>query len=164
MEEVIPYTTGNDYRDICLFIGAMTLSWAWVENTLGLTISIITDKFGEIEGHSEAPLSLKRKVQCFRKALKSISQLDGLKERGSLLAERLLTLGDRRNNLVHGAMWRTHEGDIKAISLKVVKGEYTAHEESLSVSDAIRLDREIAKLSDDMTAFMIAVDGIIKTC
>lgn len=138
----------------------MTLSWAWTENTLAMTLSLITDKFGEIKGHSEAPVSLKQKVKCLRSALRSIDALDPLQQRGSMLAERLVALGSRRNDLVHGAMWKTREGEFQTIGFRVIAGKYATAEHGVNVGDAVALEREISELSNEMTAFMLAVDKL----
>lgn len=138
----------------------MTLSWAWVEKTLAMTIAIITDKFGQINGHSEAPVSLKRKVKCLKAALKSISNLNPLQESGTILAQRLIKLGGRRNELVHGAMWKTYEGDIQTTGFKVIAGKYAVQERNIDINDAISIKGEICKLSNDMIAFMLEVDRI----
>jgi len=76
------------------------------------------------------------------------------------LADRLVALGGRRNNFVHGAIWKTQEGAIQTTSFKVAKGQYATHEQGVDVSDAIALEGEVAALSNDMTAFMLAVDQI----
>jgi len=45
-------------------VGLITLTWAWVENSLAITIGVITENAGPIRGHHQPPLSLSRRVDC----------------------------------------------------------------------------------------------------
>ena len=157
-------SSGNDFLDLCTTLGLMTLSWAWAESVLAMTIGVISTSAGPIKGYQEAPVSLKKKVSCFRIALRDITALQPLQKEGRVLAERFTDLSKRRNDLIHSAAWKHHEGSFEAIGVAVNRGDYVvkSHRFHISdaVSDAVSLEVEIAKLSDDADAFMTRVCNI----
>jgi hypothetical protein len=142
---------------MCTLIGLMTVSWAWAETTLAMTIGIVEQYTGPITGHPQSPVSLKRKVACFKVILRDVQALHPFQEEGSILAKRFIELAVRRNQLVHGAAWETEHGRFQSMSLPVIAGKYAGKDHSFDIRDAYALNVEIGKLSDDMTAFMLRV-------
>jgi hypothetical protein len=138
-------------------VGLMTLTWAWAENCLAMTLGIINEHAGPIPGHPEAPLSLKRRIKCFRAALDGIPILHPLKDEGRILAERFVKIGPRRHDFVHGAAWQTHEGGFESVAIGVAAGKYSTKNHRFNVEDARLINVQIAELSDDITAFMLKV-------
>lgn len=138
-------------------MGLMTLSWAWAETTLAMIIGLIVEYDGPIEGHPEAPVSMKGKLKFFRKALASSDTLKPLQQRGLVFAGRFTQLSGRRNDLVHGAAWQTHEGAFQSIGLKAAGAQYAPQNHTLDVEDAIGLNVEIGTLSDEITVFMLEI-------
>jgi hypothetical protein len=153
-------SSGNDFHDLCTAFGLMTLSWAWAENILASTIGVINRSAGPIKGFPEAPQSLKNKVSCLKIALRDIPALQFVQNDGRVLAERFIELSLRRNKLVHGAAWQLHDGGFQSVGFAVHRGDYAAQNHRFNVSDAVRLESEIAKLSDDATAFLFRVGKI----
>lgn len=135
----------------------MTLTWAWAENTLAMTIGIINKQAGPINGYPEAPLSLKKKIACFKIALRDIAVLKGLQEEGRVLAKRFGELGKRRHNFVHGAAWELQEGGFQSLGIRVERGDYALKDFKFNEGDATRLCAEVAALQDRMAGFMLAV-------
>ncbi len=152
---------GNDFSDLCTAVGLMTLSWAWAENILALTIGVINKNAGPIKGHPEASQSLKKKVSCLKIALRDISALQVIRHDGRILTERFIKLSLRRNKFVHGAAWQIHEGSFQSSGLTVHRGDYAIQDHRFNVSDAVSLESEIAKLAEDATAFMTQVCRIL---
>ena len=138
-------------------MGLMTLTWAWCENTLATILGVVVENAGPIAGHPQAPLSLKRRVACFRVALRDIAALKPFQQEGRLLAERFIQLGTRRNNFTHGAAWQTQEGGFQSMAIAVEMGKYAIKDHRFNESDAISLNVEIAKLQDDTAAFLLKV-------
>lgn len=151
------FSSGNDFQDLCTAVGLMTLSWAWAENILALIIGVINKNAGPIKGHPEAPLSFKNRVSCLKTALRDIPSLQVIRHDGRILAERFIKLSLRRNKFVHGAAWQLHEGGFQSAGLAIHNGDYTIEDHRFNVSDAVSLESEIAKLSDDATAFLLRV-------
>src|ERR1700730_1343976 len=91
---------------------------------------------------------------CLKIALRDISVLQCVSNDGRLLAERFIELPLRRNKFVHGAALQHHESSFEATSVDVLHGEYAVQNHRFNISDAVSLEIEIAKLSDDATAFL----------
>ena len=143
-------------------IGLITLSWAWAENVLAATIGLVERHAGPIKGHPEPPLSVKRRVSALRSALRDVPALHLLQEQGHALAVRFTELGRRRNDLVHSAAIQLHEGGVEFTRIAVRRGSYSIEDHRIDESDAVLLESEIAKLSDDATAFMLSVCAIFE--
>lgn len=152
--------TGNEFQDLCTMVGLMTLSWAWAENALAMAIGIANKQAGPIKGHAVAPLSLTRRVDCLKIALRDIPALKPLQDEGRALAVRFIELAMRRNDLVHSAAWQHHEGGFESVGIAVERGDYAVKNHRFNQADAVRLNIEIAKLSDDASAFLLAVAAI----
>lgn len=112
----------KEFEELSSIIGLMTLSWGWADYVLSYIIATIIQQTGTIHGHPEPPVSLKKRVKALRRALRDVPILQPFKEEGTLLAERFLEIGNRRNNLVHSAAIQTHKGTFEALSLKVKEG------------------------------------------
>jgi hypothetical protein len=138
-------------------VGLMTLTWAWAETTLALTIGAINKTAGPIKGHVEPPLSLKNRVACLKIALRDIEVLKPLQDEGRALAKRFVELSRRRNDFIHGAAWQHHEGGFEAMGIGVSAGDYAIKNHRFDQADAVGLTTEVAKLQDDALAFMLAV-------
>lgn len=143
-------------------VGLMTLTWAWAETTLAMTVGVINKEIGPINGHREAPLSLKARVSCFRVALRDIDILHPLQEEGRALAVRFGILSKRRNEIIHGAAWEHHESGFESVGIGVKSGDFDIRNKHFNQSDAILLTAEIAKLQDDAVAFMQMVVAVIE--
>ena len=76
------------------------------------------------------------------------------------MAKRFIELSMRRNDLIHGAAWKHHEGSFEATGVAVNRGDYVVKTHRFHISDAVSLEVEIAKLSDDASAFMTRVCNI----
>jgi hypothetical protein len=138
-------------------IGLMTVVWAWAENTLALTIGVITENAGPIKGHAEPPLALSKRVECFKVALRDTAALKPLQDEGHALALRFTKLGRRRHDFIHGAAWQLQEGKFESVSFGVKAGQQTIRNHRFDIVDAVGLNAEIAKLQDDVIAFMVKV-------
>ena len=143
-------------------IGLTTLTWAWAENTLAMTIGVLNRYAGPIKGHPEPPLSLKKRLDCFKIALRDIEVLKPFQERGRALAVRFKELGSRRNDLIHGAMWELGDGRFQSMAIAVAAGQNTIKDHSFDQADAIRLAGEITKLQDDAAIFMFDVIALFE--
>ena len=144
-------------------VGLMTLTWAWAENTLAMTIGIISEHVGPIKGYPEPPLMLNKRIACLKVALRDIEVLKGLQQDGRALAVRFKELGARRHKFIHSAAWELADGRFQAMRIRVIAGQNEIEDHSFDQADAIRLTAEIAKLQDDAAAFMLAVASILES-
>jgi hypothetical protein len=152
----------NEFRDICIILGLMTLSWAWAETMLACIIGVI-NRQGHLKGYDDAPVSLKRKVSYFKLALRDIAALQPIQNDGRVLAKRFKELSLRRNNIVHGAASKFHERGFDATIMPVIRGNYLIQEHSFNKSDAIALEREIAELSNEAQGFLLRLIALLGT-
>lgn len=150
--------------DIFATIGWMVLSWAWAwaENILAMTISIINKSAGPIKGYAKLPKHMEQRISCLKSALANISALHGLKQSGDALSVRFAELSKRRNDFMHGAAWQLHDGSFESVNIDAQGGQFLINNHRFNQDDAILLESEIAKLSDDATAFMLLVCDIFR--
>ena len=159
---IAPRPSGNPFQDMCTMIGYMTVTWAWVENTLALTIGVIAENAGPVKGHAEPPLSLSKRVDCFKIALREVAALKPLQHEGRALAPRFTQLGRRRHDFIHGASWQLQEGQFQSVSFGVKAGQHTIKEHRFNIGDAVSLNAEITKLQDDAAAFLLRIIEIFQ--
>jgi hypothetical protein len=157
---MITRPSGDPFQDMCTMIGLMTVVWAWAENALALTIGVITENAGPIKGHTEPPLSLSKRIECFKTALRDVVALKPLQQEGRALATRFTQLGRRRHDFIHGAAWQLQEGEFQSISFGVQAGQHSIKDHRFDISDAVSLNAEVTKLQDDIIAFMVKVLGV----
>ena len=154
--------SGNPFQDICTMVGFITLTWAWIENSLAITIGVINEHAGPIKGHPVAPLSLSKRIACLKVALRDLAVLKPLQQEGLGLAARLTELGRRRHDFIRGAAWPLEKGRFQSVSLAVKAGNYAVENHSFDISVAHDLNIQIAKLQDDMVSFMLKVVGVFQ--
>ena len=140
----------------------MVLSWAWVENTLAMTVGVINRYAGPIKGYKKPPLQMERRIACLESALANIPALHKFKQSGDALAVRFTELSHRRNDFMHGAALQLHDGSFESTSIAVKDGKNVIKNHRFTQDDAILLESEIAKLSDDATAFMLLICDIFR--
>jgi hypothetical protein len=141
-------------------VGLMTLTWAWAENSLAITIGVVIEHAGPIKGHREPPLSLSKRIDAFKTALRDVAVLEPLQQEGRTLAKRFTELGRRRHGFVHGAAWQLQEGKFESVSIAVRAGTYAIKTHKFDMSDAVRLNAAITKLQDDIGAFMLKIVAV----
>lgn len=149
--------TGIPFQDMCTMLGLLTVTWAWAETSLAMTIGLIQEHLGSIRGHRASPVSLSKKMDCLQIALKDFEALHSFQQEASVLLKVFKELGKRRNRIVHGASWETPEGRFQAANLRVIGGKYAGEDHVFDIRDAHALNVEVAKLSDDMTALMLKI-------
>jgi hypothetical protein len=149
--------SGDPFQDMCTMVGLMTVVWAWAENALAIAVGVIIEQTGPIKGHPEAPLSLSRRIDAIKIALRDVIALKPLQQEGRALATRFAELGRRRHDFVHGAAWQFGEGKFESVSLAVTAGKYAIKNHRFDLRDAVHLNAEIAKLADDITTFLTKV-------
>jgi hypothetical protein len=146
---------------MCTMIGVMAVQWAWAENALAIIIGCIEERCGQIPGYPNAPLNLDRRVECLKRAVRDIPRLKPFQEEGRLLAIRFKRLGKRRHDLIHGAAWQLSNGTFQSLAIKVKAGESSVHNHRFNQNDAILLNIEITKLTDDVMSFLVRIEAFL---
>jgi hypothetical protein len=154
MTKALRGPTGNEFEDLCSVVGLMTLTWAYAENGLAIMLHDIIANFGPVKGHSEPPLSLKRRIACFKTALRDVAAFQPLQQDGRALAMRFGELGRRRNEFVHAAAISVDEGGFQSLSVRPDGGNYAIENKRVEVGDAVLLQAEIAEFALSVTDFM----------
>lgn len=161
IKPTFPGRSGDDFQDLCTMIGLMTIGWGWCDTVLSEIIRLIIERVGPIDGYSDAPLSMKKKIKCLRRALKTVKILEPLQQTGLALAELFVNLSGRRNEIVHSASIQTNKGLFESIGLKSVDKKYVRHTHRFTLDEAIVLSDEIGKLSDRITKLMVDMYQLI---
>jgi hypothetical protein len=104
-----------DFQNLCTMLGLMTLTWAWAENALALSIGIIDGAVEGVRGHRDIPVSMTRRLKYLRASLTDVPELHSVKDMGRKLADDFSRLNVRRNELVHGSAWQLREGGFESL-------------------------------------------------
>ena len=136
-------------------LGMMTLTWAWAENALVLSIGIIDESGAKPRPPQGLPISFSGKLKYLRAALRGVSALKHLQDRGTSLMDELAALADRRNALIHASIGVSESGGLE--STLFPKSGGTPARKKVSVAEAVALNIDIDKVSDDVTQFLLSV-------
>jgi hypothetical protein len=150
----------DDFQNMCTMLGLMTLTWAWAENALALSIGIIDRSIEGVRGHREIPVSMKRRLKYLRTSLADVAELHSVKDIGGKLVEDFSLLNVRRNELVHGSAWQFEKGRFQSLSFTIKVRDYSAKHKRVDIADMVRFNVEVTKLADDATAFLLQVSKI----
>jgi hypothetical protein len=87
-------------------VGFIVVQWGLAEQSLDLIVATI---FHELEGkrlakNNRLPIALTTKLDFISKCLSQLPKLASFKVEGTALLQNFSTLGQRRNDLVHGAI------------------------------------------------------------
>lgn len=141
-------------------VGVMTLTWAWAENALTLSIAIIDSSTQSAKRHPELPRSLKNKLSYLKAALRDHAQLEALKESGAALIEHFTKLKMTRGELVHGSAWQMDDGRFQTLAFILKGRDQTINQKVVEIGDIVRFNVEVTALSDRANAFLIAVSDV----
>jgi hypothetical protein len=83
-------------------IGAITIAWAKLERAMDLCNRLILHKLGGKAIQADMPVSLKAKIDFFKKAHGRLSALASVKRRGATIAAEIKRLKERRHDCIHG--------------------------------------------------------------
>ena len=152
--------SGDAFQDMCTMIGLMVISWAWSENALALAIGIIDETVEEMRGHKELPVSLKKRLDYLRTALKDVPALEPIKEEGTALIKLFVELKERRHELIHGSTWQLDQGGFEA-HLSTIKGrKHLIEQKRVEIGDVVLFNIEVDKLGEAALSFLTRIDAI----
>jgi hypothetical protein len=148
--------SGDDFQDFCTMLGMMTLTWAWIENALALSIGIIDESGLKPRPDRGLPISLSGKLKYLRAALGSVSPVKPLKDRGVALMDKLSTLANRRNAFVHASIGPIERGNGLESTLFPNDGSHPTRA-PVSMADAIALNIAIDDLVEETIWFLMEI-------
>jgi len=91
-------------------IGRFTVSWAWLELGLDLSVHVIHRHLQGNRIDREPPWSLDRKLRYLRRAVSKIPQLAEYRGRLAALIEDVAHIAEARNDLIHGSIVDQSDG------------------------------------------------------
>jgi hypothetical protein len=95
----------DDLKQLYCAIGRLVTNWALVEYTLDMCIAIIFSSYwGSELNNYEMPVTLKKKIIFWRKALKNIDSLLPFKDEGLELITKVSNLKNKRHDMVHSIL------------------------------------------------------------
>ena len=158
---VMTKPSGDPFQDMCTMIGVMTISWAWCENGLAIAIAVIdANRLDGVSGRTSLPISLSKKLDYLKTALREIPALEGVEKDGTLLVQMFSDLKHRRHSIIHGSLWSGRAGSFENLNIKS-KGRLVAPDQQpIDIADVIRLNIEIKRLSDVGMTFLRKINVI----
>jgi hypothetical protein len=150
----------NRFQNVCTILGLLTLTWAWAENALALAVGLIDENVPSMRGFKEIPISQRGRLQYLRNALKDVAALEPVQEHGRLLIEHFVTLGSRRNELIHSSRGPDEEGAMAALGFAISARQQKGFQKSFDIPATIALIGEVRDLADEAIHFMDLVGGI----
>lgn len=142
-------------------IGVMTISWAWCENALAMAIAVIdANRVDEMPGHSSLPVSLSKRLDYLKRALREIPALETAKEDGALLAQTFSDLKQRRHSVIHGSLWRVQGGGFSNMNIQSKRRLIAPVQQQIDIKDIVLLNIDIERLSDAGMSFLKKISAI----
>jgi hypothetical protein len=154
--------SGDPFADMCTMVGVMTITWAWAENWLALSLWLIDEAAGDIHGHPEAPISLKKRLSYLRIALRDVSVLESAKQEGAALIKLFKELAPRRHEIVHGTLYLMPQGGFESSRLAIRGREYSRHQKRVEIADVVQFNVEVNALAQASAGFNIRLRRIFE--
>jgi hypothetical protein len=95
---------GSDLETLFKAVGFVVVQWGQTEQYLDLMVARL---FHFFDGHplfARRPINLESKVDFLRKCFDELPELEQLHAESEPLLERFLTVGKKRNDIVHGGI------------------------------------------------------------
>jgi hypothetical protein len=93
-----------EWDDFLRSIGSITISWGMAEFCLDAIIAVFFKKFGTRLNERRLPKMLGPKIKFANKCFSRISALHEFKTDGEALLSNFKLLGERRHEIIHGAL------------------------------------------------------------
>ncbi len=93
-----------EWDDFLRSIGSITILWGLAEHCLDAIIALFFKKYGARLNEKELPKMLGKKIKFANKCFSHISALSEFKTDGELLLSSFNRLGQKRHEIIHGAL------------------------------------------------------------
>ncbi|MDD2366074.1 MAG: hypothetical protein PHN84_07915 [Desulfuromonadaceae bacterium] len=94
----------SDIEILFKAVGFVVVQWGCAEQTLDLIVSMVFPLVGPSKRFSKPPHFLKGKTEFLREQFENYSDLNQFNAESKTLLQRFEVAGNRRNDLVHGAI------------------------------------------------------------
>lgn len=85
-------------------IGSVTIMWGLAEHCLDAIIAVFFNKYGAMLNEKKLPKMLDHKIKFAGKCFSRISAISEFKTDGKLLLSNFNRLGEKRHEIIHGAL------------------------------------------------------------
>lgn len=93
-----------EWDDFLRSIGSITISWGLAEQCLDAIVALFFKKYGARLNEKQLPIMLSPKTKFVKKCFSRISELSEFKTDGELLLSDFNRLGQKRHEIIHGAI------------------------------------------------------------
>lgn len=149
---------GSDIESLFKAMGFVAVQWGFAEQALDLLVASI---FHAFPGHplmKRRPMNLEPKVQFLTKCFSELPALGQFPSEANPLLARFLAVGEKRNDLMHGAVAGLEIEDGAFQFLKVdVKHEHSLRSVYLSDAEWVEFRRELIRLGREGQALAAKV-------
>ena len=145
----------TDLDELYRIVGYTVITWAMIEADLDKSIAVIHHCCGGKTISAALPRTLKGKIRYMRKALRQLSLLAPVKERGLDLMQQISDKKQQRHDLVHSVLTSAQAsgGKFKFANLYAGQAMHQIREIEFDVSHFPEFSKEIQDLETDMIAF-----------
>lgn len=157
---------GSDIEKLFKAVGFVVIQWGFAEQSLDLIVVAIFHGFEKNLSLNRRPQNLRPKVDFLRKCFTKFPELEQFRTESDALLDRFIVAGEKRNDLVHGAITTISPENDAFMFLKIdVKPK--EHHQIRSVffddSDWPAFRKELLRLSKDGRSLAQRVWNSLKT-
>ncbi|MDP2143118.1 MAG: hypothetical protein Q8J80_03225 [Gallionella sp.] len=155
----------SDIETLFKTVGFIVVQWGQTEQNLDLMVAGL---FGSFKGHplfNRRPRNLEPKVKFLRDCFEQLPELAQFRAESDPLLSRFLTVGEKRNDIVHGGIADLSIKDGAFIFLKidvVAKEHHSIRSVFLDDSDWPAFRKELMRLGKDVQSLSRRVRDSLK--
>jgi len=157
--------SGSDLEKLFKAVGFIVVQWGQTEQNLDLMVAEIFNFFDGHPSFTHRPRNLEPKVKFLRKCFKELPELKQFHAESEPLLDRFLTVGEKRNDIVHGGIANLSIKDGAFIFLKLdvaPKEHHSIRQVLLADSDWPAFRKELLGLGKDVQSLSRRVRDSLK--
>ena len=157
---------GSDIESLFKAVGFVVVQWGHAEQCLDLMVAAIFYGFDGNPLLKNRPKMLAQKLEFLGKSFTQFSGLEQFRSDGESLLARFSTIGNKRHELVHGAITNLEieNGEFLFAKLDINKDGHHLRDVALGQSDFSSLVQELLRLGSDTNKLARQVWDAVKEC
>jgi hypothetical protein len=140
-------------------IGRLTISWAIIEGSLDVIVSIIHHRIGGKAIEPEMPWALKRKLKYIRRCFSKIEALKSFADPVPNLMTDILSASEMRQNIIHGVATHHPQGASTIKMTRLIRGGEFYFRKNFQVTTIEILQAAVA--ANKLSARILAVYNVL---
>ena len=142
---------GSDIESLFKAIGFVVVQWGSAEQSLDLIVSAIFHRYVGNSLLKRRPRMLAAKLDLLRKCFQQLPGLEQFRAEGEILLSRFATAGNKRHDLIHGAIadFSIENGGFTFIKIDINQDGHSVRTVVLYESEFLHLIKELLRLGDD---------------